>query len=259
MVSRCLQLGDLVDGAECPYDGPLPDHTEFFDRVADLAVSSLRLTTALCAAMQCAGSYQMRRLPRHVLLRSLATLWLTLAAWPTVNSIARADAVDDYVRSEMSKRRIPGLSLAVIRDDKVLKEAAYGVASVELGAPVTLDKSYPLASMTKIFTAAAIMQLVESGRISLDESVTKILPQLPAKWGAVTIRHCLSHTSGLPDILTDGINGTTISGDWDAALKALAKMPAQEPGERSVYNQTGYVLLWIGDRKDDRVELRGLC
>ena len=145
----------------------------------------------------------------------------------------------------MSKRRIPGLSLAVIRDDKALKEAAYGVASVELGAPATLDTSYPLASMTKIFTAAAIMQLVDSGRISLDESVTKILPQLPAKRGAVTIRHCLSHTSGLPDILTDGINGTTISGDWDAALKALAKMPAQEPGERSVYNQTGYVLLGL--------------
>ena len=143
----------------------------------------------------------------------------------------------------MSKRKIPGLSLAVIRDDKVLKEAAYGAASVELGAPATLDTSYPLASMTKIFTAATIMQLVESGRISLDDSVTKLLPELPAKSSRVTIRHCLSHTSGLPDILTDGINGITINGNRDAALRALAQMPVQEPGERSVYNQTGYVLL----------------
>lgn len=185
----------------------------------------------------------MAQLPRHVPLRLLAPLWVALATWPTVNSIAQADGIDDYVRSEMSKRKIPGLSLAVIRDDKVLKEAAYGAASVELGAPATLDTSYPLASMTKIFTAATIMQLVESGRISLDDSVTKLLPELPAKSSRVTIRHCLSHTSGLPDILTDGINGITINGNRDAALRALAQMPVQEPGERSVYNQTGYVLL----------------
>jgi CubicO group peptidase (beta-lactamase class C family) len=67
--------------------------------------------------------------------------------------------------------------------------------------------------MTKNFTAAAIMLPVEEGRLSLDESVTKTLPQLPANWGGVTIRHCLSHASGLPDALIDGINVTTVNGD----------------------------------------------
>src|ERR1700733_2724129 len=97
--------------------------------------------------------------------------------------------------------------------------------------------------MTKIFTAAAVMQLVQEGRISLDEPVTQILTQLPTQWSAVTIRHCLSHTSGLPDVLTDDVNGTTVSGDRDTALADVAKQPLKPPGTASVYNQTGYILL----------------
>ena len=172
----------------------------------------------------------------------LATLWVALACL-MANSSAQAETVDDYVRSEMVKREIPGLSLAVLRDDRVIKTAAYGVAGIELRVPATVDTIYPLASMTKIFSAVALMRLVEEGRITLDEQVTRILPQLPASWDQVTVRECLSHTSGLPDLLTDGINGTTLGGDWDAVLKALGTMPVAKPGEKSVYNQTGYVLL----------------
>jgi len=143
----------------------------------------------------------------------------------------------------MTKEMIPGLALAVIQNGHVVKEATYGVASVELMVPVTLTTSFPLASMTKVFTAAAIMRFVQRGRLQLDEPVARILPQLPAKWSAVTIRECLAHTSGLPDVFTDGINGTAIAGTLRGMFAALRKMPVQPPGERSVYNQTGYVLL----------------
>jgi CubicO group peptidase (beta-lactamase class C family) len=131
----------------------------------------------------------------------------------------------------------------VIRNGRVVKEAAYGKASLELNVPVTPDTSFPLASMTKIFTATAIMQLVEEGKISLDEPVSQILSELPTPWSAVTIRHCLSHTSGLPDVLTDDVNATTVSGDRDTALAEVAKQPLKPAGAASVYNQTGYVLL----------------
>jgi len=157
--------------------------------------------------------------------------------------VVRADATDDYVHRQMEEKKIPGLSLAVIRNGRVVKEAAYGKASIELNVPVTLDTSFPLASMTKIFTASAVMQLVQEGRISLDEPVIQILPQLPSTWSAVTIRHCLSHTSGLPDVLTDDVNATTVSGDRDTALAEVAKQPLKPAGAASVYNQTGYVLL----------------
>jgi D-alanyl-D-alanine carboxypeptidase len=174
--------------------------------------------------------------------RAWAALWLAVVVLLATSSV-RADAIDDYVHVEMAKRKIPGLSFAVIRNGQVIKEAAYGLASIELGVPVSLGTVYPLASMTKNFTAAAIMLLVEEGRLSVDEPVTKILPQLPDKWRTVTIRHCLSHTSGLPDAVVDGINTITVNGDRNALLEDLAKMPTQPVGESSVYNQTGYVLL----------------
>lgn len=175
--------------------------------------------------------------------RMAVVLWLAPFILVATVTVTRADATDDYVRRQMQKKRIPGLSLAVIRSGHVIKEAAYGKASLELNVPVTLDTSFPLASMTKIFTAAAVMQLVEEGKISLDEPVTQVLSELPTQWSAVTIRHCLSHTSGLPDVLTDDLNATTLSGDRDTALADVAKQPLKPAGAASVYNQTGYVLL----------------
>jgi CubicO group peptidase (beta-lactamase class C family) len=170
-------------------------------------------------------------------------LWLAPFMLVAASAVTHADATDDYLRTEMAKKRIPGLSVAVMRDARVVKQAAYGVASVELGAPATLDTVYTLASMTKVFTASAIMLLVEEGRISLDEPVSKILPQLPPAWSAITVRHCLSHTSGLPDALIDNVNMSTIAPDRDALLADLARRPVAPAGERSVYNQTGYILL----------------
>jgi CubicO group peptidase (beta-lactamase class C family) len=100
-------------------------------------------------------------------------LWLAPCVLLTAVTVTHADTTDDYVHSQMAKKKIPGLSVAVIRDGHVVKEAAYGKASLELNVPATLDTSYPLASMTKIFTAAAVMQLVQEERISLYEPVMR--------------------------------------------------------------------------------------
>ncbi len=159
------------------------------------------------------------------------------------SNAAHADATDDYVRAQMAKKQIPGFALAVLKDNQLVKESVYGVANVELNVPATLDTSFTLASMTKIFTTSAIMLLVQDGKITLDESVTKVLPQLPAKWAHVTIRNCLSHTSGLPDNVTDDINLTPVAGSRDALLKILAEKPVQPVGEKSAYNQTGFTIL----------------
>jgi len=153
------------------------------------------------------------------------------------------DEIDNLILKEMASKKIPAVSIAVIKNNQVIKESAYGLASIELDVPATLNTSYSLASMTKIFTASAIMLLVEDGKISLDESITKVLPQLPAKWSHITIRHCLSHTSGLPDAITDDVNVTMITGDRDELFEILAKKPVKPAGENSVYNQTGYILL----------------
>ena len=180
---------------------------------------------------------------RQMFTRSAIAIGSLFTFLFTTAIIAHADATDDYVRTSMDKDKIPGLALAVIRDNRVIKEQAYGLASIELGVPVTVDTPFVLASMTKIFTASAIMLLVQEGKITLDEPVVKILPQLPAKWADVTIRHCLAHTSGLPDAMVDDVNIYTITGDRDELFEMLAKAPVNPVGENVVYNQTEYVIL----------------
>lgn len=184
------------------------------------------------------------RAPGRYSQRVSSSFFLSTLILLANSGFARADATDDYVRAEMAKRQIPGLSVAVIRNGKTVKEGSYGVASVELRVSATAETSYSLASMTKVFTASAIMLLVQEERISLDEPVARILQQLPPRWSAVTIRECLAHTSGLPDSITDDINLTPlVKGDREALLDELFKMPVHPAGERVVYNQTEYVLL----------------
>ena len=80
-----------------------------------------------------------------------------------------ADSVDDYVREQMTARHIPGLVLLVLNGGKVIKQQSYGLANVELGVPTTKDSAFPLASVTKVFTATAVYLLVQEGKLHLDE------------------------------------------------------------------------------------------
>jgi CubicO group peptidase (beta-lactamase class C family) len=166
----------------------------------------------------------------------LVAVFVILVAVP-----AYADTVDDYIRAEMNNRRIPGLALAVIDHGKMVKQETYGYASVELQVPSNLQSSFVLASLTKVFTAAAVMKLVDRGQLSLDEPVTNKLANLPAAWNPVTVRHCLDHMSGLPDALDEREQLRSTNGD--DLLRALAELPVEKPGSHSRYNQTGFILL----------------
>ncbi|MBV9926315.1 MAG: beta-lactamase family protein [Acidobacteria bacterium] len=159
-------------------------------------------------------------------------------------ALARGDEVDDYVRAEMSKRHIPGAAVLVVRDGRVLKREAYGLANVELNVPAGEETLFQVASLTKAFTAVAVLSLAEEGKFSLDERVRRILPQLPASWGAVTVRQLLSHTSGLPDVSVSEATDEVIAETRPEALRKLARMPFKSrPGAKWSYNETGYVLL----------------
>jgi CubicO group peptidase (beta-lactamase class C family) len=155
-----------------------------------------------------------------------------------------ADETDDYITVEMRKRNIPALALGVLHDGKIIKQKAYGQANVELNVSATTDTVFPLASITKTFTAVAVMSLVEDGKLSLADPARKFLPRLPVSWAGVTVRHLLTHTSGLPDVALDDDLGTYISEMREDALKKLASMPlASRAGVKWEYNETNYVLL----------------
>jgi CubicO group peptidase (beta-lactamase class C family) len=151
--------------------------------------------------------------------------------------------VDTYLRSQMQKRRIPGLQIAVVRQGKIVKLSAYGLANIQDSIPTTNQTLFTINSITKAFTGVAIMQLVEAGKLDLAAPISRYLDNLPGAWQAVTIKQLLTNTSGLPNIYDD--NDRIVSDGGESAVWAkLQTMPIEfAPGERFKYNATNYVLL----------------
>jgi CubicO group peptidase (beta-lactamase class C family) len=133
-------------------------------------------------------------------LRLLALL--LCACRLTAQTPALPDAVDGFVKAELARQRIPGMAVAVLRGDSVLLARGYGLADVNRKIPATDSTPFPIGSVTKQFTAAAIVLLSQQGRLQLDDPVTRYLPEGRAEWSGVTIRHLLTHTSGIPEDTT---------------------------------------------------------
>jgi CubicO group peptidase (beta-lactamase class C family) len=154
---------------------------------------------------------------------------------------------DEYIQDEMKKRRIPGLALAVIKNGEIVKMNGYGVASLEHDVPVTPDTVFALASVTKQFTATAIMRLVEQGRLEQNDPITRYLPRSPRKWRGITIRHLLTHTAGMTGYIDDCyFSDLSARTDITTAegFEAVAKDPISfTPGRRHQYSDSGYFLL----------------
>jgi len=140
----------------------------------------------------------------------------------------------------------PGAAVIVVREGKVILRKGYGKADMELGVPIAPDMVFRLGSITKQFTAVAILMLVEHGKLSLDDDITKFLPDYPTKGQKITIEHLLTHTSG--------IKSYTSLPEWvtqwrkDIPVSELIAMFKDKPmdfatGERWAYNNSAYVLL----------------
>lgn len=180
---------------------------------------------------------------RHLRLLFLFAVLQLLVANPL-----SADAVDDYIREQMNARHIPGLMLMVLKDGRVIKQQAYGFANVELSVATSKDSVFPLASVTKVFTATAVYLLVQEHKIRLEDRITQLLPELPKAWNEITVLNCLSHTSGITDVFPG--SPAAAPSDWIAAatlkeaLKKVVAVPLlYKPGEKSLYNQTEFLLL----------------
>jgi D-alanyl-D-alanine carboxypeptidase len=159
---------------------------------------------------------------------------------------SRADGVDDYVKAQMRRQHVVGLSLAVVKDGKVIKAKGYGLANMELNAPATKDTVYNIASIGKEFTATAVMMLVEDGKIGLDDRITNYLSDLPPAWSEITIRQLLTHTSGIRDYpsLPNFGELTKSPVTTKQLVKMLSDYPLEfRPGEKWSYCNIGYHLL----------------
>ena len=161
-----------------------------------------------------------------------------------IAAAACADRVDDYVKAQMDQRRIPGLVLTVITNGKVAKTAAYGLANVEVQAPVRIDTVFEIGSVTKQFTAALILMLVDEGKLAVDDKISRFFDNAPETWKDVTVRHLLTHTAGIRNYTS--LPGFEVTKRLDAKkfVAAIGAYPLEtKPGETFKYSNTGYNLL----------------
>lgn len=158
---------------------------------------------------------------------------------------AAADSVDDFVRQQMKERHIPGAVLIELKDGKIVKEQAYGVGNAELNVPMRTDNVFLVASITKVFVTTGVFLLIQDGKLHLDDKITQIVPGLPPSWNDITVLNCLSHTSGIPEIVRYRPGGFQwLAGTQEEALKLLSSLPVEhKPGEKSGYNGTEFLIV----------------
>jgi CubicO group peptidase (beta-lactamase class C family) len=182
------------------------------------------------------------------LLRLVASLFLSMAA----AGGARADVIDHYVRAAMAQQRTPGLVLAISSPKLGEVIRPYGLANLEHQVPVRPETIFQSGSTGKQFTAAAVLLQVDDGKLKLDDSIAQYFPSERASWRAITIRHLLSHTSGLPDYDTEATGGLDLRRDYsedELVHWAMKLEPEFAPGARWSYSNTGYVVLGALIRK----------
>jgi D-alanyl-D-alanine carboxypeptidase len=156
--------------------------------------------------------------------------------------VAQADKVDDYVKAEMRRQHIPGTSIAVLKDGKIIKAEGYGLANVELNIPARPETVYQIGSVSKQLIAAGIMILIQDGKLSLDDKISTFLEGTPDTWKEITIRHLLTHTSGIVRE-APGFDPFKIQADADV-IKTAYPLPLRfAPGEKWEYCNVGYFSL----------------
>jgi CubicO group peptidase (beta-lactamase class C family) len=157
---------------------------------------------------------------------------------------AYADEIDDFIQATMVEKKIPGLQLAVVRNNEIIKTASYGLSSIQHSVPVHNDTIFPIASMTKGFIGVAIMQLVEQGKIDLSKPISSYLSDLPEQWKNITVRQLITHTSGLPRIFSGYIVNLIDPKGPDASWELVQKKPLESKANTKwSYVQTNYILL----------------
>jgi CubicO group peptidase (beta-lactamase class C family) len=178
-----------------------------------------------------------------------ALLPVFAASPPLVAAAASAPdtpAVDRYVAAEMRAQKIPGLSLAVRQAERVVYVRSYGVATLEHPVAVSPDTLFQIGSIGKQFTATAVMLLAREGRLSLDDPLSKYLPEIPAAWSEVTLRLMLNHQSGIAQLTPPARDLLDLHHDYRDAeyIRLAASVPLDfRPGTDVSYSDTAYVLL----------------
>jgi len=181
--------------------------------------------------------------PASLALASLAAA----AAEPLRPGDELAERIDALAREVVEKEGVPGLSIAVGRDGELIFAKGWGYADAGQGTPASADTVYSIGSLTRQFTAVSILQLAEAEKLSLDDPLSKWLPDFPSQGHTITLRQLLANTSGLPGYSAlAAAHGSKVDRDLERKdLFALfEKVPFEfTPGTGFSFNNSGYLLL----------------
>lgn len=157
---------------------------------------------------------------------------------------AKIEAIEALISAAMTRLGIPGLSAAVVTERRLRWSNAFGTADLENFVPAKAVTVYRLASVTKPITATAVLQLVEAGKVDLDAPIQRYVPAFPEKQWPVTVRHLLSHQSGVRNWTDEEFHNTRHFANIAESLAVFKDDPLLfEPGTRTQYTSLGYNLL----------------
>ena len=183
----------------------------------------------------------------------------------SVLGVKAQESIDSVVDDYMIANKIPGLSLAIVQEDSLEVLKGYGLSSIQQGAKVDIHTTFELASLTKQFTASAILKLDQDGKLQLNDYLHQYFPECPDAWRAIRIKHLLWHISGLPGMFPhDQFNQMSFTGYAQMSAKDLDGMMQSNtvtkevsiksiitdqldtaPGTAYNYSDVGYLLLGI--------------
>ena len=180
----------------------------------------------------------------------LRTYGIGLGALLLISSAAAGaqvsqDRIDEFVRAEMQRQRVPGVAVAIVSKGELFAAKGYGYSNVEHRVPVTSETIFQSGSLGKQFTSALVMTLVEEGKLGLEDSITRYFPDAPESWRSIRVRHLLTHTSGIPDYTEQDMDFRRDYTEDDLTKMAYGLTLEFEPGSRWNYSNTGYVMLGI--------------
>jgi len=253
--SRSSQRKESTKGSNFSANPSIHGHFQLFllEAARQMALLNyrtqhIRFSTLPRAAGNLRASTSTR--PARHLIRTLLTLLILFCA-ATVSSVAAAQPapdplakrVDEFVAAEMKRQKIPGMAVAIVRRGEVFKAQGYGLANVEHEVVVKPTTIFQSGSVGKQITAMAAMLMVEDGKLALSDPIKKYLKDAPASWDAITVRHLLTHTSGIPDVDENKVDYRRdyTEAQWTALIYATT--PGFAAGQRWRYSNSDYQLL----------------
>jgi CubicO group peptidase (beta-lactamase class C family) len=193
-------------------------------------------------------------------MRAVLVVGAVVVLWAvTVEGAEPTPEAIDAIFADARQPGVPGCAVGIVRSGEFVYKQAYGLADLERHVPLTTRSRFNIASDAKQFTAAVVAQLARTGRLSLDDSVRKHVPELPAYYDAVTIRDLIHHTSGIRDYPTL----LAMAGQPEVAsefqfLRLMGRQRALNftPGTQFLYSNSGYVMLAVVVRRVTGKSLR---